>query len=306
VSNNRRKQDYVRSIYDGFRNNPERNRKAIEERMYLRIFTEIACARFKWVGLPTGIDERFLELTLFNRALAVFYFDESFDRYFALRASGTGKINMYDNPTSYTVIGNTMINKTLKGDECVPIWANFLRMPDWDIASVYATRISEIDRTIEINLLAHRHPFMMFVDDNEKLSVTNAFRQVKEGQPVIVGTTALGDMMDQKVKLLDMKIDKDEVLNLQLVKGKMWNECMTFLGINNANQDKRERLVVSEVSANNSQVLMARNVALDARRQACEIMNRMYGLSVSVHWNVDIDNIAQEKAIESAAAITEA
>jgi hypothetical protein len=280
VSRNK-KQDYVRSIYDGFRNNPERNRKAIEERMYLRIFTEIACARFKWVGLPTGIDERFLELTLFNRALSVFYFDEEFDRYFALRASGTGKINMYDNPTSYTVIGNTMINKTLQGDKCVPIWANFLRMPDWDIASVYAMRCAEIDRTIEINLMAHRHPY-------------------------IVGTNALGDVMDSKVKLLDMKIDKDEVLNLQLVKGKMWNECMTFLGINNANQDKRERLVVSEVSANNSQVLMARNVALDARNQACEIINSMYDLKVSVHWNVDIDNIAAEKAAAGSPGMMEA
>lgn len=301
-----KKQDYVRSIYDGFRNNPERNRKAIEERMYLRIFTEIACARFKWVGLPTGIDERFLELTLFNRALSVFYYDEEYERYFALRASGTGKINMYDNPTSYTVIGNTMINKTLTGDKCVPIWANFLRMPDWDIASVYAMRCAELDRTIDINLMSMRHPFLMFVDDNEKLSVMNAYRQVKEGQPVIVGTNALGDMMDQKVKLLDMKIDKDEVLNLQLVKGKMWNECMTFLGINNANQDKRERLVVSEVSANNSQVLMARNVALDARNQACEIINSMYDLEVSVHWNVDIDNIAAEKATEGSPGMMEA
>ena len=293
----RSKRDYVRSIYDGHRNNPAKNKKFIIEQMYLRIFTEIACARFKWVGLPDTVDPRFLEMTLFQRALSVFYYDTDFSRYMALRASGTGKINMYDNPTSYTVIGNTMVNKTLSYKDCVPIWANFMRMPDWDIAMLYSTRLAEIDVTIDIDAMAMRHPFILLVDDNEKQSVINAVRQVREGQPVIVGTPALGDVLDNKAKLLDMNIDKDMILNLQLAKSKIWNECMTFLGINNANQDKRERLVVSEVSANNSQVLMARNVALNARREAAEQINQKYELSVKVDWNIDVETIIREKMI---------
>lgn len=301
-----KKNDYVRSVYDQFRNNPARNRKAIQERMYLRIFTEIACARFKWVGLPDSVDVRFLELTLFNRALAVFYFDKQFDRYMALQGSGSGQINMYDNPTHFRVIGNTMVNKTLNAKDCVPIWANFLRMPDWDIASIYATKIAEIDRTIEIDLLAMRHPFVLIADDNQKLSVLNAFRQVQEGQPVIVGTTALGDMLNDQFKLLDMKIDPQLVPNLQVAKTKIWNEAMTFLGINNANQEKRERLVASEVAANNSQVLMARNVALDARRAAADLINERYGLEVSVHWNVDIDNVVAERNISTSTGVNDA
>lgn len=301
-----KRNDYVRSVYDEFRNNPAKNRKAIQERMYLRLFTEIACARFNWVGLPDSIDTRFLELTLFNRALSVFYWDNDFDRYLALRASGTGKINMYDNPTSYTVIGNTMVNKTLKAKDCVPIWANFMRMPDWDIASIYATKIAEIDRTIEIDLLALRHPFILAVDDNQKLSAQNAFRQVQEGQPVIIGTQGLGELIESQFKVLDMRLDAQLVPNLQVSKSKIWNEAMTFLGINNANQEKKERLVASEVAANNSQVLMARNVALDARRQACEIINKRYDLSVDVHWNIDIDNITQEQGITTSTGVVDA
>jgi hypothetical protein len=265
--------------------------------MYLRIFTEIACARFKWIGLPDSVDQRFLEMTLFYRGLSIFYFDTDYDRYMALRGTAGGKINMYDNPTAFTVIGNTMVNKTLGAKDCVPIWANTMRLPDHDIAMLYATRMADLDRTIEIDLLAMRHPYILLADDNEKQSILNAFRQVQEGQPVIVGTTALGDALDNKAKLLDMNLDKEVVINLQLVKSKMWNECMTFLGINNANQDKRERLVVSEVSANNSQVLMARNVALGARRYAAEQINQKYNLAVKVEWNIDIDTIMAEKAI---------
>lgn len=280
--------DYVRSIYDGHRNNPAKNRKAIIEGMYFRLFAQLACARFKWVDLPDSVDERFLELTLFQRALVVFYFDNDFDKFLALRGAGNGLPNMYDNPKGYRVLGNQDIpGKNLSAKDCVPIWSNSMRMPDHDIAMLYATKLAEIDRTIEIDLLAMRHPFVMMVDDNEKQSVLQAFRMVQEGQPVIVGTNALGDLLANKANVLNMHIDKDVVPNLQIVKSKMWNECMTFLGINNSNQEKRERLVSSEVDANNSQVVMARNVALDARRRAALEINDKFGLDISVEWNED-------------------
>lgn len=295
--------DYVRGLYDNFRNNPNRNRKSVEVMMYERLISEMAMARFEWRGLPDSIDVRFLELTLFYQALSVFYFDRDFDCYFALRGSGAGPINMYDNPTVFKVYGNTMVNKILRATkrgereaDCVPIWANFLRIPDWDIVQIYATKLAEVDRTIEQDILAMRHPFIVAVNDNQKLSLQNALRQVQEGQPVLFGTEALAETIDQMIKVFDLKIDKEEVINLQLVKSKMWNECMTLLGINNANQDKRERLVTSEVSANNSQVLLARQVALDARRDACKRINDRYpNLNISVHWNVDEDNLTKEK-----------
>ena len=62
---------------------------------------------------------------------------------------------------------------------------------------------------------------------------------------------------------------------------------MTYLGINNSNQEKRERLVEDEVSANNDQVNAFRNIALNARKQACEEINKMFGLNVDVEWNLD-------------------
>lgn len=293
----RRKRDGAGTIYDAFGNNPNTNRLSITERMYLRVFQEIACARFEWRGLPATVDARYLEITLFNQALAVFYNDERFG-YLALRATSGGQWNMYDNPTSYTVMGNTEVNKTLSYKECVPMWANFLRIPDLDIALLYATKLASIDRTIEINLSAMRKPFIVATNDENKLSLMNAFRQIQEGQPVIFTSTGLAQNLDDTIKVFDMRIDKDLVLNLQLAKSKLWNEAMTFLGINNANQDKRERLVVSEVSANNSQVLMARNVALDSRREACRRINAMFDdLDLDVGWNIDEETIEAEKRI---------
>lgn len=284
-----KKRDHVEEyLYGPFRNNPPRDRKALYETMFMRTLTEFATNRFKWSGLPDSVDRRFIELELFRHALIVFYFDKDYDRYLALRGSGAGKWNMYDNPTTFTIVGNTMINKRLRaGKECVPIWSNTLRVPDWDLVLLQATKLAEIERTIEINLQAMRKPFMFAVSDVERQTFVNVWRQAVEGQPVIFGTEMLGDMLDNKVKLFDLGIDKDLVLNLQISKSKIWNETMTYLGIDNANQDKRERLVADEVAANDSQVHAARNAAMNARQYACEQINKRYGLDVSCEWNDD-------------------
>lgn len=65
---------------------------------------------------------------------------------------------------------------------------------------------------------------------------------------------------------------------------------MTLLGINNGNQDKKERLVADEVSVNNEQVVAARGVALHSRQMAAEEINRRYQLNVSVGWNPQADS----------------
>lgn len=286
----RRKRDYVEEyLYGPFRGNAPRDRHALYETMYMRILTEYATNRFKWKNLPEEIDRRFLEYELFRHALVVFFYDDrDYERYFALRGSGAGKWNMYDNPTTFSVIGNTMINRRLKaGTECVPIWANTMRVPDWDLVLLQATKLAEIERTIEINLQAMRKPFVFAVEDTERLTFTNVWRQVQEGEPVIFGTSTLGESLENKVKLFDLKIDKDLVINLQLAKAKIWNETMTYLGINNSNQDKRERLVADEVGANDQQVSAARNSAMGARKYAVEQINKRYGLDVQVEWNED-------------------
>lgn len=297
----RRNDSAVDQLYGNFKNNPNRNRKTLYERMYVRMLTEICTNRFSWKELPEEIDHRFLELQLFRQALCVFFWDTEYDRYFALRGSGAGMWNMYDNPVSFTVTGNSMINRQLQAgkpltkitpegvtivkDGCVPIWANTLRTPDWDIVYLQATKLAEVEQTIEVNLKAMRKPFLFAVDDNERLTFMNMWRQHQEGAPVIFGTQSLGENLDEKVKLFDLGIDNEIVLNLQISKSKIWNETMTLLGINNANQEKRERLVADEVSANDSQIMAVRNSALSSRQYAAEWINKLYDLNVSVEWN---------------------
>lgn len=265
-----------------FQGNTVIQTQALTENMYIRVLTELCCNRFEWKGLPDSIDVRTMELTLFWRALSVFYFDNDVDKYLALRASGAGAIDMYDTPLSYQVTAPG-INKHLKQDDCVAIWANYLRIPDLDIVRLYASKLAKVDRTIDQCIENLRYTKVITAPENERHSWTQVLRQHYEGQPVIFGSQAL-DMSN--VQAFDVGAHHETLPKLLLGKSKLWNECMTLLGINNANQDKAERLIADEVSANDEQIHATRAIALNARQQACDEMKIKFGLDVSVDFSV--------------------
>ena len=256
--------------------------------IYRDLLMNMSMNRFRWHNLPSSVDERFLEYTLIRSGKAVFYFDKQYSRYLCLRAASAGVVNMYDNPTSFTVNGNSMVNKTIPANECVPIWNNYMRRGDMGIIREWADKLAQIDRTIDINVLSQRTPFLITANNNERLTLTNLFRQVEMGAPVIFGADNLSmESLADKLSLLDLRTDKDLVLNTQIAKNRIWQEALTLLGITNVNTDKKERLVADEANGADGQVLAMRAIAMNARRQACDLINSKYGLDVSVEWNLD-------------------
>lgn len=299
--------DYVGNLWQDFRQNKGLDMLALSERFYLRYVTELAINRFKWSGLPEkpegDLRPRYMELVLFRKALVVFFKHSGWGKYLCMQATTPGHQDMYYDPTAFHIYGNGSTpgidGLTVSAKDAVPIWANYLRAPDLDMVSIYVRRMAQFDRTVDINVAAMKHPFLLFVDDQNKQSVMNAFRMVEEGQPVIILNKAMGGAEGVKdmMNVFDMKLDPDLITNLLIDKRKVWNELLTFLGINNANQDKRERLVQSEVTANDSEVLAARAIALDARQEAADAINDMFGLNVKVEWNTKIDAMGDMPAL---------
>ena len=60
------------------------------------------------------------------------------------------------------------------------------------------------------------------------------------------------------------------------------NECMSFLGLNNANTDKKERMITDEVNANNELIEMFLWVMLNTRQEACREIKEKFGIDVQV------------------------
>ena len=283
-----------RPVYSNFALNSALAKGTTLQRIYERVLVDIAMSRFKWEGLPPTIDPRFLESTLTYGALSVFYKHNKYG-YLALRGTPSGPLNMYDNPVHYQVYGNLFVQERVMAKDCVPIWSNMVRQPDIDIISYQADRLRELDKTIDINIKTQRHPLIVAADETEVFSLQNAYAQVAEGQPVVWGfpRTMSMEALSQRIYALNMGIHPDTILRQQDVKARMWNECMTMLGIKNVNTDKRERMVSDEVKATDDQVDAVKRSALDARQFACEQINRKFNLNVSVEWtNVGISEMA--------------
>jgi hypothetical protein len=260
--------------------NPSVSRTGVLERMYTRVLTELSANRFEWKNVPDTINVRYLELTLFYKAMAVWYNDKNFGQ-LALSAAPDMMLNHYGDPLAFQVFGaNNYINKRISAKECVPIYANMLRQPDLDIVRIYATKLAEMDRTVEINSINARRNKVMTIGENQLLSAENIERQLQEGQAVIkvAQTFDVGAVL----QAIDLAIDPKGITEVHVLRTRLFNECMGLMGINNANQDKKERLVESEVSANDDQIAATRRVNLNQRQEAADKINKMFKENIEV------------------------
>lgn len=258
--------------------------------MYQRMMTELALTRFKWTGVPTEIDPTFIERTLLFRSLCVFTLDEDFG-YIALPGTPANMVDLYGNPQAFTLMSiNGKYSKTLSNRECVPIYPNTLRTSDMDIVCLYAMLFAEIAQTLDINTVQLRNPIVFTGPASMRKTMQTIQDQLADGAFSFLENSAANEMI--QVSAFQSELHPDNLINTQLYKQKLWNECMTYLGINNSNQDKAERLVSDEVSANDAQVVASRLSGIRSRNNAADTINERYGLALHCEWNTDIDAMA--------------
>lgn len=257
------------------------------EQMLQRTLLEICMNRFEWSGLPDEIDVRWMEQSLCYNALSVFHYDDTFGKYFAMRGAPTGNLNLIGNATEFIVYGNQFYTKTLSAKQCVPIWANYMRVPDWDKIELYARKIAMMDRTVEINSETARRTKVMMANEKSRLSAENINRELNTGSSIVkvLPEVALQEMF----QVVDLGTNPDTIVNMDILRDRQWTKILNLLGINTANQDKKERLVAAEVSGNNDEISFIRATNLHAREQACDQINEMFGLSVSVEYVTDME-----------------
>lgn len=246
---------------------------------------ELAISRFKWNNLPDSIDERFLELTLFEQGMAVFFYDEVM-KYLALPAMVGGMLDVYRIPTKRTAYANNGFNMHLDNTDSVIIWNNKLHDNMIYGCEMFARRLYECDRTIDVNIKAQKTPILITCSENQRLTLKNTYEQYTGNAPVIFADKDIDILKSlQAIPTLAPYV-ADKLLE---TKTQIWNECLTWLGISNTNYQKKERLISDEVSRNMGGTVASRNSGLEMRKQACDEINRMFGLNISVEFNDDIN-----------------
>ena len=253
---------------------------------YFDRLKELATTMFEWKNLPDTVDSRFLEMTLFNDGQAVFFKDEDMGEngsYLALQVIINGKLNVYRIPLKRRAFAVNGYQKNLDIDNSVIIYNNYLRANSFQMCKLYAKRLWQLDRIIDVNSNAQKTPVLIQVPETQRLTAQNVYMQWDGNQPVIYGDKSLDANM-----LKVLKTDAPYVCDkLYQLKTQYWNEALTYLGISNLNVQKKERLVADEVVRSQGGTIASRYSRLIARRNAADEINRMFGLNIEVDYRED-------------------
>ena len=256
---------------------------------YLDRLKLLAISLFKWKGLDdiAGFGaSRFLEMSLYENGRACFLKDEKLG-YLALKVNPSDKLNVYNLPEK-VMAWSIGYNKTLPFDKVVYIMNNELELPTSRTLSLFAYRLYETERTIDTNLIAQKTPILIEGDTKTILTLKNVYMQYSGNTPFIFGNK----QFDISNKLNVLKTDAAYLIDkLELHKHEIWNEALTYLGIDNANTDKKERLITDEVESNNDLISYYLNCFYKTRKQACDLINERYKLNIEIELNKEITKL---------------
>lgn len=232
----------------------------------------IATSLFTWEGLDEiGGNSRFLEQSLFELGKACFIKDEKLG-YMTLKANPANYLNNYNLPTEIEAY-SINYHKIYKLDEIVYIMNNEMQMPTSSTIELMAYRLYEAQRTIDVNISSQKTPILLEGDTKSILALKNAYMQYSGNMPVLFSKKDF----DIGNKVNCVKTDAPFIVDkLELHKHEIMNECLTFLGINNANTDKKERLITDEVNSNNNMIAYCLNTFYKTRKKACDEINKKF------------------------------
>lgn len=276
---------------------------------YLMMLTELSISMFDWENLPSTINQRFLEITLFSDGFAAFFKDEDLDAeaitgvpdtdndtgaYLALQVSMNGRLNVYREPIYYRAYAVNGYQKQLNNNNSVIIYNNMLHTNSILIAKIFARRLYNLDQIINVNANAQKTPVAIQCDETERLTYLNAFKEIDGNAPVLFATKNI-DLSQLKAINMQAPYVADKLYQL---KNQYWNEAMTYLGISNVSFQKKERMVQDEVIRSQGGTIASRYSRLQSRRNACDKINSMFGLNVSCDFREDYRETDDELMIE--------
>lgn len=244
---------------------------------------ELSISMFEWKNLPEGVDERFLEMVLFTDGHAVFFRDDELGDYLALQCLINGKLNVYRIPINRRAFAVNGYQKQLTDKDSVIIFNNMLHTNSWLDVKMFSKRLYNLDRIIDVNANAQKTPILIKGNEQQRLTLTNLYKEYDGNAPVIFADKSL-DMNALQVLLTQAPYVADKIYQL---KTQIWNEALTYLGISNVSFQKRERMVSDEVTRSQGGTVASRYSRLNARRQACEQINKMFGLNIECDFRED-------------------
>ena len=262
---------------------------------YLNRLTELSVSMFEWKNLPPTVDARYLELHLFETGSMVYFNDDVIGN-LCLDCLPSGRLDVYGNPVlrrAYSGYNN--YQKLLKESNSVIIWNNYLHTNSILEVKMFARRLYNLDRIIDVNANAQKTPVLIQGTEQQRLTLKNLYKEFDGNSPFIFGDKNL-DLNSLKCLQTGAPYVCDKLYNLKQM---YWNEALTYLGINNTGAQKRERMLSIESSQAQGGTISSRYSRLQSRREAVEKINAMFGTNIEVNYREDFMSIYEGQGVDT-------
>ena len=254
----------------------------------LNLFTN----RFDYENLPddfkdiSGHNKHFETLLFFAPAIA--FFKDTKLGLQALPCTGEFKYNIAGFPTKWRVFGMNGYQKELTENDSVIMFNDYAFSIPF-LSSLYEDEfLIECDNTYRQNLHAQRQPTILEIDEDEKKSAEKFVNKLNDFSDTIVTRV--------RHREKDKKIASTNPYNTHTFQsGRAFegdkisaayryfeNRKLTRWGYNNENMEKKERLLVDEINANNAVIDSYYTTHYECRKEAIDKINSMFGYNISI------------------------
>lgn len=258
---------------------------------WTRSFFQRATALFTFEGLPAGWDVDAFKYGLYRRGFLVGFESKKYG--LVIVPATVAGYGLQFQPTHALI--NTpyfQFNRPLRlGVECEAIKLT----PDfrgiWDIITKYADEMRHMDLAIRLSSINARFAYALAAtDDKSARSLKAVMQKLSNGEPGIVYDAKLkhtGDTDNQTMpwQQFDRDLKQNFILpELTEVRRGIVQDFYREIGVKLPN-DKRERMLTSEVSADQAETFIRRDVWESSLRESILKFNAMYDTKITVKAN---------------------
>ena len=255
---------------------------AFKVKNYRRIYDYykmLALNMFTWENLPETMDSRYIENALYEHGLCLVNDDKDLGL-ISVPCSFGANMNINGESTEVITSGYNYVKtvKYINNDNCVLIRNNDLAKPTRDYIANYAERMLEVEMCIRANINQQKFPWFINATEKTKKSLQLIFDKVENFEPFILANREIMGEAPLEVLTMSTPYVADK---LNAYKYELEREILSFLSLNN-NFEKKERLLTDEVNSNNDFIHTNAMLMYKVRLQACEQINKKFGLNVRV------------------------
>ena len=255
---------------------------AFKVKNYRRIYDYykmLALNMFTWENLPETMDSRYIENALYENGLCLVNDDKDLGL-ISVPCSYGANMNINGESTEVITSGYNYVKtvKYINNDNCVLIRNNDLAKATRDYIANYAERMLEVEMCIRANINQQKFPWFINATEKTKKSLQLIFDKVENFEPFILANREIMGEAPLEVLTMSTPYVADK---LNSYKYELEREILSFLSLNN-NFEKKERLLTDEVNSNNDFIHTNAMLMYKVRLQACEQINKKFGLNVRV------------------------